>query len=829
MAIFGRSFPSKSHPFGAISAPTPTSDVTDTLTNIGVASYTLTSAEAQAVSQSGNSTQSFALDATAETDSTSEAGSQIITNITGDTTNNSGSGSSTTTEATAETTNNSATASQTLSESIVTPSVEDTLTNTGTSSQSLVEKIAESPLGSETYTVVGPSTYKETDGNNDGSGWLQDAEIDWPPNGTDWHASDNSAILYAAHGKAATYSYSNNIFFRWNTSSLSNVIVTDAKLRIYIYGVGSNDSSTLLVGDYYDFGGAPSTLADYKYYTVGDPSIFTPIGPINPTNFPGSSFKEINLTNLSGINKNGYTGIRLGITSNEPFPSTDWALQVQSIDSGAFAAAELVLTYQTIGNAQNIPIITSLEAEIVSNVGGPGAYGEGGYGEGDYGYPAQTIIEKIAETVSNSATATITIDEIISVPSESIVNTGTATLRINEAESQSPSHSGTGTQNLFEVIAESVTNQGTATTRLGVDATAEAESNFATALHRITEYQSESEDNTGTGTGTLVEKLAETVSNSAASSQTIDEVVQQPGDALDNIGVAALRITETEAASETGSGSGSQNLSEKIAETDSNTGTGTQTFTEAIAEGANNTGTGSQNITEQSPEINLTSVALSTQSLAEAITETTTSVATSTQTFGEAFSDSLNNSATNSQTIADLEADNPINTGTGSHSYSEAIAEMDTVTFLASQTIDDQRTITVVPFSDISTGTWTVAPLYEKVDELIVASGYPTETIRSGNNPSNDTAVMGLTPVSDPGIDNNHFINVEFYKDGSEVLDFIVKFKEGNTVIATRTFTDVLATESAPRRERIALTNGETSAIVDYSNLNVEITANQTS
>lgn len=224
------------------------------------------------------------------------------------------------------------------------------------------------------------------------------------------------------------------------------------------------------------------------------------------------------------------------------------------------------------------------------------------------------------------------------------------------------------------------------------------------------------------------------------------------------------------------------------------------------------------------------SISVSSIFISDFLTEEEIGEGTGSPTIVETISEMIISIASNDSTLIDLETESPVNTGTGSHfTDGESISEIDTVAFLASQTIDEQRDVVVVPFSDISTGTWTVAPLYEKVDELIVAFGYPTETIRSGSNPSNDTAILQLSAASDPGIDENHFINVEFYKDGTETLDFTVNLKEGSTLIATRTFTDVQETEEAPRRERIALTTNEVDDIVDYSNLNIELIANQTS
>ena len=439
--------------------------------------------------------------------------------------------------------------------------------------------------------------------------------------------------------------------------------------------------------------------------------------------------------------------------------------------------------------------------------------------------------------------------------SETIDNVGVASQSLTSAEAQAVSQSGSATHALtVEATREpNKDNQGTITNSLGLDATAETEDNQGGSPTGSGAYGEGpyGEGPYGEGSGgenqTILEAVAETVTNSATADITISEVTPGDGDSLTNTGTATLRINETEVGSETGSGTGDPSLSEAIAETvansatatilvsdfqseeEVNAGTGSPTITEALAEGVNNSAANTPSFSEQTPEINLTSVALSTQSLAEAITETLINSATSTQTSSESEADSLRNSATATHSIADLELDNITNSGNGTPRISEATADTDGNSGSNDPGFDESTHITVVPFSDLLTGTWTVAPLYEKVDEFYPIGGYPTESIRSASNPVNDKAILGLAPVSDPGIDTEHYINIQFYKQGDETLDFTVNLKEGSTLIATRTFTDVTETESNPRVEKIALTSLEASAIVDYSNLNVELIANQTS
>jgi hypothetical protein len=884
MPIFGRSFPSKSHPFGVIASPA-FNGVIETIDNQGTASYTLSTSEAEPTNQSGNATQALTVEATREPNK-----------------------------------DNSATSAQSFAIDATGESPRGSRIGDPGDSAILDDfnRANESPLaGIWTTGGTGSGTHRALR--------IQSNQV----NGTNANVLNLSFIN-------TTYGPNTSAYITYTT--LSAAAATYIRLYIRASGLSadnhngyeiqwSNDSNGLRLNSMTS--GTATLLAQdaNARMVAGDKIVLEAIDDQITVYRNGVSVLYAIDTSYSGVSGNlglGYrntdgalddfgggtvtyrdthgsqslTDVYGDLISNSGSGSNNFASEkITETVSNSAAATIRTSDFETEAERSTgtgTPTISESTFEYILNHGGlpglNGDYGEGDYGEGNYGEGAgvgenQRVREAIAETINNSSTSTITIDETIVTPSvaDVLTNTGTATHslsteRTSESNSQSATgtptlseatsetvsnsatssqtmvdaptetenNQGTGSQTLSEKIAETSSNSATAThlitelepeanmTNQGTgsptisEATAETVSNSASATITISDFQSEEERNTGTGAPTITEVLSESVTSSATSDQTIAEA--QPGDDLGNTGTGTHSFSEATAESPQNSATATIVISDFQTEEESNTGTGSPTITEVLSEGANNSATGTQAISEQTPEANLTSVALGTQSLSEAEAQAINNSATSSQTMAEAITESVNNSATNTQSLIDYQLDAPTNTGTGSHfTDGEKISEMDTVAFLAQHFIDDQRDVTVVPFSDISTGTWTVAPLYEKVDELIVAAGYPTETIRSGNNPSNDKAILQLQPVSDPGIDTNHFINIEFYKDGNETLDFIINLKENGNLIATRTFTDVQETSSVPRRERIALTTLEASAIVDYSNLNIELIANQTS
>lgn len=127
------------------------------------------------------------------------------------------------------------------------------------------------------------------------------------------------------------------------------------------------------------------------------------------------------------------------------------------------------------------------------------------------------------------------------------------------------------------------------------------------------------------------------------------------------------------------------------------------------------------------------------------------------------------------------------------------------------------------PDSDIATGSWSATPLWSKIDE-----GDPGDdtTITSDNNTSPDNADFTLSDVSDPGVDTNHIIRVEWNKDssGGHSINAVAELWQGTpgtgTLIATLSVTGIGAT---PQTDTYTLTSTEAGNITDYTGLTLRL------
>lgn len=109
------------------------------------------------------------------------------------------------------------------------------------------------------------------------------------------------------------YEYSNGVI-RYDTSNIpDDATITAAKIVMRFAQRVDADGTFNLEGEYYDFGGKPSTSADWVE-TVGS-SIFT---PVDLGTLATGSFFEFPLNDLSGINKSGITGFRFTLSSGTP-------------------------------------------------------------------------------------------------------------------------------------------------------------------------------------------------------------------------------------------------------------------------------------------------------------------------------------------------------------------------------------------------------------------------------------------------------------------------------------------------------------------------------
>lgn len=441
----------------------------------------------------------------------------------------------------------------------------------------------------------------------------------------------------------------------------------------------------------------------------------------------------------------------------------------------------------------------------------------------------QTLSEAEAQAIDNSSSSSIT---VLSAEAQDLNNSGQGSFTVADATAETVSVSQTSTQDILEALAETITSDATAIITLTAEATAETNTNTATNTPAILSAEAQDINNSGTGSFITADATAEIVLSSATSDQTILELIAIIDDLL-NFATSVISILSAEAQEANNSGSGSFTTADATAETVLNSATADQTILEdifgTVTETIDNVSTSSIAIlSAEAQDANISGTG--SFSVADATAEIILNSATAIQTIEEALAETFTNSATNAPAIISSDLETLVNTGTASHTDAEAIAESMASSTVASHSMLENGTVRLFPDEDISTGTWHDTPLWPKIDEMSAVGGYPTEAIISGEDPVNDTAVLGLQSGSDPQMDIDHFINVQFYKIGSPAddIDFIIKLKQGATVIATRTFTDVQETESAPRTERIGLTTGEVANITNYADLRFEIIANKT-
>lgn len=149
--------------------------------------------------------------------------------------------------------------------------------------------------------------------NDDGSGYFSDAFF--PP--TTFNVDDDDPdgnVGVARYFSSPTYVLA-NVFLRWNTSSIpDNAIITDAELAIVYLGMGGAETYSV-IGQWYDFGGEPPVSGDMDV----DGSTYDAIAPQPTVDFPPVPVELVwPIADLTGINKSGYTGIRLKLTGGTP-------------------------------------------------------------------------------------------------------------------------------------------------------------------------------------------------------------------------------------------------------------------------------------------------------------------------------------------------------------------------------------------------------------------------------------------------------------------------------------------------------------------------------
>ncbi len=124
------------------------------------------------------------------------------------------------------------------------------------------------------------------------------------------------------------------------------------------------------------------------------------------------------------------------------------------------------------------------------------------------------------------------------------------------------------------------------------------------------------------------------------------------------------------------------------------------------------------------------------------------------------------------------------------------------------------------PTADISTGSWTTTPLWDKIDE--VSADDATTQAQSSNRPSNDTFEVRLSPVTDPLTGSGHIVRIRMY--GTSGHTWSAYLYKGTTLV--KTLVSGAAVPSSYTTYSYTLTAQEADSITDYTDLRVRIVAN---
>lgn len=147
-----------------------------------------------------------------------------------------------------------------------------------------------------------------------------------------------TAVVVKAANFGEFYIY--NALFRFDTSSLPDAaVITAARLKIYVDSANDTADDVEYAADFYDFGGEPAVSGDWEASSSGNA-----IATIDPDLLTTSAVNNIDLTGLSGINKSGYTGIRIA-PKDTTEPTGDNFIRFAANEHGSGDPAALEVTY----------------------------------------------------------------------------------------------------------------------------------------------------------------------------------------------------------------------------------------------------------------------------------------------------------------------------------------------------------------------------------------------------------------------------------------------------------------------------------------------------
>ena len=208
-----------------------------------------------------------------------------------------------------------------------------------------------------TYTTGTVDTFAVASAGDDGTGYRETAGA-WSGISTGSYtdfSDDSGNALWASKIYTAGDKFEDNAYMRFDTSSIPDgATIVAANLSMFVLDVDETGSDIYdLVGDYYDFGGEPSVAADWT--ETASPLIVVH----DLTDLTEGVVNTLPLIDLSGINKSGYTGIRLTLSGGTPTAAN--SLQIAAFEHASQEPLLQVIYFEDATEAEQFTVETDAD------------------------------------------------------------------------------------------------------------------------------------------------------------------------------------------------------------------------------------------------------------------------------------------------------------------------------------------------------------------------------------------------------------------------------------------------------------------------------------
>ena len=190
-----------------------------------------------------------------------------------------------------------------------------TITASGGTGPSIGWLVALTPDNVATFAVAADA--------DDGGGFKTGST--WPISTFGGNDGDTGgALVLSKYFSGGTYAVDQG-FARWDTSSIPDTAtITSATLSAYCQNIADGSASRSFGAVWYDFGGEPTVAADIDPDETFASSVITKVRLNVITSAAENTFT---VTDFTGINKTGWTGVRMGVDGGQPTADDEFSIR----------------------------------------------------------------------------------------------------------------------------------------------------------------------------------------------------------------------------------------------------------------------------------------------------------------------------------------------------------------------------------------------------------------------------------------------------------------------------------------------------------------------